>query len=377
MTFRQTLSGLWTNIQQKLFPLVENYTGQLSPQYKELSAVLEVIGIEEVLVHWKNFIGRPRYERDRFARAYIAKAFLQINYTKELVNRLKSDKQLRMLCGWEENSKIPSESSFSRVFNELAETNFPDMIHQILVKQLYHDKIIGHLVKDSTPISVREKALKKEGTYKERKKEKNARYVQEKKGEIQSRRGKQLGQSLEEMLKDLPIGCDVGVKKNAQGFGMAWKGYKLHVAIDDHCLPISAVLTSASLNDCEAAIPLATKADKVAKNFYDLMDSAYDVEEVKKHSCLLGHIPIIDKHCRSKDQKSEKDLEEKAKRIINVPYAEDVRYKKRMPAERFNALLKDNYLAKGIYYKGYPKVFCHLMFSVLTLTASTMLQLLI
>lgn len=190
-----------------------------------------------------------------------------------------------------------------------------------------------------------------------------------------SRRQKQLKhQTLGEMIKELPNSCDIGMKKNAQGYATIWKGYKLHVAVDDNCVPISAILTSASLNDCEAAIPLATKADKVAKNFYDLMDSAYDVPEIKEHCNSLGHIPLIDKHARGTVEKEEKIKEAKRKKTLNAYTAADKRYRERFSKERFNALYKDYYGGREIYYRGHAKIFCHTMFGILALTASTLLR---
>ena len=63
----------------------------------------------------------------------------------------------------------------------------------------------------------------------------------------------------------------------------------MHMAISDNCMPVCAILTSASLNDCEVAIPLANKANQLVQNFYDLMDSAYDVAEVKEITQDLGY----------------------------------------------------------------------------------------
>ena len=49
---------------------------------------------------------------------------------------------------------------------------------------------------------------------------------------------------------------DKGMKKSAQGYTTIWKGYKVHAAVDDDCIPLAVIITSASLNDCEVAIPL-------------------------------------------------------------------------------------------------------------------------
>ena len=67
----------------------------------------------------------------------------------------------------------------------------------------------------------------------------------------------------------------------------------------DGDIPISAVLTSASLHDSQAAIPLATMTASRVINLYDLMDSAYDAPEIKAKSLALGHVLIIDPHPRN------------------------------------------------------------------------------
>jgi hypothetical protein len=60
------------------------------------------------------------------------------------------------------------------------------------------------------------------------------------------------------MLKELPRQCDMGAKKNSQGNEQYWRGYKLPLDVADGQLPISAVLTSASVHDSQVAIPLMT-----------------------------------------------------------------------------------------------------------------------
>ena len=63
--------------------------------------------------------------------------------------------------------------------------------------------------------------------------------------------------TLEEMLEELPKGCDVGTKKNSQGYKETWIGYKLHLDVADGQIPISCILTSASTHDSQVALPLA------------------------------------------------------------------------------------------------------------------------
>ena len=93
---------------------------------------------------------------------------------------------------------------------------------------------------------------------------------------------------------DLPTDCDVGMKKDSKGYKSTWVGYKLHLDVADGQIPISCLLTSASLHDSQAAIPLATLSAERTTNLYDLMDAAYDAEPIRQHSRSLGHVPLID-----------------------------------------------------------------------------------
>lgn len=374
MSFRSTLSQMWFNLQYKLFPFLEENLGELSKRNKEVASVLELVRIENFLPDYRWGNGRPPKNRCRIARAFVAKMVLKLPYTTQLVDLLERDKQLKVICGWDIESILPHESTFSRTFDEFAQTALPDRVHQALVREIYKDEIVGHIGHDSTPLIGREKPLKKEGTRQERKKAASYRYIREKKGIEVSRKRKQMTQTLDEMVEELPNSCDMGMKRNSQGISMVWKGYKLHAAVDDHGLAVAAILTSASLNDCEVGIPLMAKSNKSVKNFYDLMDSAYDVTEIKEYSQLLGHVPIIDAHARSTTQKEEQENEAKRRRLVGFCPAEDRRYKNRFSKERFNALFKEYFGGNSIQYKGPDKVFCHAMFGVLTCTAITLLR---
>ncbi|MEP6912106.1 MAG: transposase [bacterium] len=100
------------------------------------------------------------------------------------------------------------------------------------------------------------------------------------------------------MLADLPQVCDCGTKRNSKGYPSYWVGYKLHLDVADGGIPISCILTSASVNDSQVALPLATLSAQRVDNLYDLMDSAYDAQIIIEHSWALGHVPLIDAHTR-------------------------------------------------------------------------------
>jgi hypothetical protein len=150
--------------------------------------------------------------------------------------------------------------------------------------------------------------------------------------------------TLEQMLDDLPRACTVGSKKNSKGFQETWIGYKLHLDVADGQIPISGILTSASLHDSQAAIPLALSTSQRVVNLYDLMDSAYDAQPIHQYSRGLGHVPIIDPHPR-RDQARKEELQAEQKRcdLLNISYPEPLRYQERTTAERVNARLKDEF----------------------------------
>jgi hypothetical protein len=182
--------------------------------------------------------------------------------------------------------------------------------------------------------------------------------------------------TLEEMLNDLPKTCDKGAKKDSKGNVMYWTGYKLHLDTIDGGIPVSAVVTSASVHDSQVAIPLAILTAKNIINCYDLMDSAYDDAIIIEHSQSLGHVPLIDKNPRGdKQAKKEMEAENLARQTLNLVLPETLHYNARSTAERANSRLKDEFGARKLRVRGVMKVSCHLVFGVLTLAADQLMKL--
>jgi len=141
-------------------------------------------------------------------------------------------------------------------------------------------------------------------------------------------------------------------------------------------IPIGCILTSASLHDSQAAIPLARLTAQRVTHLYDLMDSAYDAQSIHEQVRSLGQIPIIDAHPRrDAQQKAELQAEEKRRKLLNFNFAEDVRYRERTAVERVNARLKDEFGGRMIRVRGNAKVMCHLMFGIVALAADQILRL--
>ena len=143
----------------------------------------------------------------------------------------------------------------------------------------------------------------------------------------------------------------------------SWIGYKLHLDCIDGDIPISAILSSASLHDSQAAIPLSQMSYQRLTNLYDLMDAAYDSPQIHSFSRSLGHIPIIDNNPR------------RGEKIVMEP-ATKARFAERSSAERVNSNLKDNYGGRSVRVKGASKVMAHLMFGIISITAMQIFRLL-
>ena len=128
----------------------------------------------------------------------------------------------------------------------------------------------------------------------------------------------------------------------------------------DGQIPVGCILTSASLHDSEAAIPLATMSAERVTNFYDLMDAAYDAEPIREHSRSLGHVPLIDINPRG-DKALAEELRAEAQRLKHLGFQlpEQIRYNERTAGERVNGRLKDEFGGRHVRVRGGAKVMCH------------------
>lgn len=370
------LSQIWFETQGVLFPFLEKEIEEpLTEKLKQLVTTLELIRIEEKIRVPKYWHGQFPRNRHQIAKAFIAKAVYNMDTTRSLIDRLKISPALRRICGWEKAFDIPHESSFSRAFKEFSESGLSQIAHESLIKQHMGNKIIGHISRDSTSIDAREKPVKKNIKISKLKRKRGRPC----KGEIRikelTRLKRQQSMGAEEMLEELPRACNVGTKKNSKGYKKSWIGYKLHIDAGDGHIPISCVLTSASVHDSQVALPLAELTSKRVHNLYDLMDSAYDSPIIKQHSQALGHVPIIDINTRgNKKRKHELKAEFQRFEFINFKNPIGVRYNERSNVERVNGRLKDEFGGKMLRVRGHAKVMTHLMFGIIALTADQLMR---
>jgi transposase len=387
ITSRERLLAFAHLLQEELFPRIEEKISVLNPAGRLLVAALEAVSLARMLQPSRGWRGRPAQHRLAMAAAFLAKAIYGLESTRQLIDRLQKDRQLRCLCGWNTVQEIPHESTFSRAFAEFAQAELPQRLHQVLIDVTQGDRLIGHISRDSTAIEARERmpwAAKPPTKSAVRTKNQKKKYTP-----VRNRRlTHQRRQTLATMLKELPQHCSLGVRTMPNGNQRCWRGYKLHLDVADGQIPISCVLTSASLHDSQAAIPLATLTAQRVTSLYDLMDSAYDANDILAHSRSLGHVPIVPlgkklvpiaspsyAHClRRGDRRKKLPTHIPRKRLPLTP-AEEQRFKIRTMSERVHARLKDEFGGRTVRVRGPAKVMAHLMFGILALTVDQLLRL--
>lgn len=357
-SLHEILAAFGNILQNQLFPLLQEELGPLSERHQDFVRALALLQMDGFITV-RHGRGRPPHDRASIARAFLAKAVFNLPHTRALLDRLAHDITLRRLCGWESASQVPDESVFSRAFAEFARSGFAERVHAALICRTQSQRLVGHILRDATAIAAREKPAPKP----QEPKAPGPRRLHRKSGtakrpEQRTRIERQCSGSmtLEEMLAELPRDCNIGCKPNSRGIKQSWTGYKLHLDVADGQIPISCVLTSASLNDSQVAVPLAVLTAQRVTSLYDLMDAGYDCEALREYSRTLGHVPIIDRQKHGS---------------VELPMAphEKVRYRERTTVERVYARLKEEFGGSTVRVRGWAKVMAHLMFGILALTA--------
>lgn len=387
LTLRQQLTQFADTLQDQLFPTLEESIGPLEDVAKRLVAILEMVPLRRFVPSSRGWIGRPSEERYAIACAFVAKAVYGMRHTRQLLERLAHDAQLRTICGFASRRRLPHESTFSRAFAEFATMELPQFVHEALILETQRQRLIGHISRDSTAIEARERfpqtpaprapqapRPKAKPGPKPGKRGPHKRY---KGGQrpyapsSHSRLHRQRNMKLSQMLSELPQHCSIGVKTSPDRNQQYWRGYKLHLDVADGQIPISGILTAASLHDSQAAIPLGTMTSRRVTNLYDVMDTAYDAVEILEHRRSLGHVPIVRPAKRGKHDAAP----ESHPGGRTFSWAEEDRFRERTTVERVFARLKDEFGGRQIRVRGAKKIMAHLMFGVLALTADQILKL--
>jgi hypothetical protein len=399
----------WDHIQSSLFPFMREEIDPISEALGRLITILDVIGLEAFVPEPPRGPGRPLEDRRALARAFVAKVLLGVPTTSGLIERREHDKSLRRILGWERRSQVPSEATFSRAFAEFANGDLPGKMHAALVGRVFQGRIVGVIARDATQIDAREKPADKApkdsppppappskaagptlpladptlpvagptlpvaidaapATVAPPRKRGRPRKGEEAANDPPkpepTRIERQTKQTLGQMLAELPSACDVGTKKNAKGYKTSCTGYKLHIDVASGQIPVSCVLSSASVHDSQVAIPLMTMTSARITYLYEVMDAAYDAKAIPAQGKALGHVSITDRNFRAQHEaKAEWSREVERMKLIHMPDPDDVLYDFRTKVERVNAV------------RGAVKVKCHLMFGVLVLAVDQIFRL--
>lgn len=378
------LSKMWNkvlNLEISLFPLLKEKLRLEELSYKEqkLIKILDFAQIE------KNFtvvsLTNTPKDRAEIARAFIAKSVYNLQTTRDLIDRLRIDRTLRVLCGWRYTNDIPSESKFSRVFKELSDLNIAQKTHEKFVKEYLSQKTFFYNATDATKIPLREKAVKKEKVKKVKRKA-----GRPKKGEAREaikpkilEQQKEM-QTAEEMLCLVSTECGVGVKQNSKGNKEVWIGGKLHISAVDGDIPITAFYSGANVHDSSVALPLIAETSRRVNYLYDLQDAGYDSDIIREFSIKYNHRPVVDINPKNSQVLRDKiqliEDEKKKFEYFGLTQSSDAHhYNQRSMVERVNKYLKDDFGCDKIYYQGATKVASVLAFGILSICIHQSLKL--
>ena len=298
-------------LQGELIGLVDQDYAGLTPKLEQIIRAFEFTQIELAVYRDRGYatrrgVGQPEADRCALACAFLAKAVLDLKTTRALIDRLQADSKLRRLCGFDLRFALPSESTFSRAFEEFSSGELVQRVHARMIEDTLGNQLIGHISRDSTAIDARESIAKKDKAPTLAKtKNKRGRPA---KGEVRlapepSALERQSSQTLAQMIAELDTACTTGTKRNAQGYKISWKGYKLH--IDTACcgVPISAVLTGANVHDSRVALPLTRISAQRVDACYELMDAAYCSTVIREDIQAAGRVPLIDHNPRKGEKR--------------------------------------------------------------------------
>ncbi len=227
MKLRERISWLMGTVQRSLFPhLNECFDVPLTEHEKHLTSILEIVQVEKFVPKkaCNQWLGRKAKEREALARSFVAKSLYKYPTTRALIHALHSTPNLRLICGFESIGDIPSEATFSRAFAEFAASNLGKRVHDTLVEDYLAGELIGHISRDATAIVGREKPAKKVKVAKVPRKRGRPAKNEVREPVPETRIAQQVTQTAEEALKELPVRCDRGTKKNAKGYKESWNG---------------------------------------------------------------------------------------------------------------------------------------------------------
>jgi len=285
--------------QGSLFDMQDLY--ELEPT-KRFEAIFSTLNIEPLLfaVSKKTVYGAPtELNYPAMIYALVARIVERIPTIKDLVKRLRNDFMFHLECGFLFSDCIPSEASFSRFTQKLSESKALETVQEtVLLQAIQEGSVDDDVVSfDATHFESRDRATPQEKKPKTEPKKRGRKPKAEQKAyqqEKQERDGQktiyektiedQLYVSLETLRTDVPLHPNWWIKKNSEGKNTFWFGFKAHLAVGSKSQYIlQSLMSSASLNDGKAAIPLLKGLQKRLSSLtvqYGVFDAGYDYDAI-------------------------------------------------------------------------------------------------
>ncbi|RIJ62795.1 transposase [Rummeliibacillus sp. POC4] len=283
--------------QMRLFDIQELMDMESSRRF---DAILSTFNLQPIfqLFRKTTMYGAPReLNYGAMIQSLVIRIVERIPTVKDLVKRLKYDLIFRLDCGFLLSDSVPSEASYSRMVDVISQSDVFVGMNDDLIRAAFTEGFLAdeHVSYDAThfeardaskPSEKKEKVPKKRGR---KSKEERAAWLAEQ-AEIEAnlttyekKLEDQLTIPTATLWQDIPIEPKWGVKKNSDGKNTFWFGFKGHLAVSTKSQYIVACLmSSGSLSDSKAAIPLLKKVVEVMPNQFTtaIFDAGYDYEAI-------------------------------------------------------------------------------------------------
>ena len=194
---RECFAPHWLSIQTALFPWLEEELGPLTEKQQQFVQTLEVIRVE---AHSPTRHARPTSQGSR--GRHVRRRLLDPHRRRWLILVLT---RLRRVC----DHAVAS-------------------VHETVIQKTHHDRLVGHLSRDSTAIAAREKPATKDKPPAPAPRKRGRPKKGEERPHEPTRLQRQGTMTTPEMLADLPTACDVGTKKNSKGYKLSGKSRSCH-----------------------------------------------------------------------------------------------------------------------------------------------------
>jgi len=284
---------------ESLFSLQDLYHMEREKRFDVIFATIDITPALSV-INKRSRLGAPVDVNDSAMMYSLFERIIErIPTIKDLVKRLREDILFRLDCGFFLSESIPSEASYSRFIRKLSQSTAMEEMFQQVVMRAWEEGFMADdtIAIDATHIEARDQAPTKEEKVpsppkKRGRKAKHERDAwlleqqqeEEKKSIFEKKIADQLPVSYEMLRQQMPISPQWGVKHNSEGKHVYWYGYKGHFAVGTKSQYIlEALLSSGSMNDGKAAIPLLKGIQTHVQGYsfnHATMDAGYDYEPI-------------------------------------------------------------------------------------------------